>query len=158
MEQVTRTRFRGTAVRSVEQRSGRTTVPAVFREVLVARYGPELVLVPFAGPCIIACPAALWEQVGSRFDVHLGADPGVESARLPLAGTVTQRVLDAAGRVRLPVALREMAGITDTCVWVGLADHLRLWEPATLATAVRAEAGVLPANLCQALERLDSER
>jgi MraZ protein len=43
-------------------------------------------------------------------------------------------VLDAQGRLVLPPALREFAGLTSEAVVVGSRDHIELWEPDKWAT------------------------
>jgi MraZ protein len=108
---------------------GRVSVPARFREVL----GKDATFYAFPSfshggvECLTStCMEALSDQIDD-LDTLSDEQDHLSAAIFGMSHPLTP---DKEGRVILPDALCEHAGITDTVVFVGLGKSFQLWEPA----------------------------
>ncbi len=110
---------------------GRVSVPASFRDVL-ARDGYEGGI--YCYPSLDA-PAldAGGESLAKKIDALLEGLDDFSDERdelsVALYGDVQILKIDGDGRIVLPAALREHAGITDQVTFVGMGQKFQLWEP-----------------------------
>ena len=103
----------------------RLTLPAKFRQA----FAGGVVLSRGLESCVNAYPKAEWEQlVGARL---ASLDPftsdGRRLQRFYLAGA-TEAEVDKQGRIPIPPALAEHAGLGREVVIVGLNERLEIWE------------------------------
>jgi MraZ protein len=117
--------FLGQFVHSFDDKS-RLMVPAKFRE-------------PLAGGVVVVrgLDKNLWVMGAATFDIifqRLMAlnlmDPLTRSLNRLILGNAAQLELDSAGRILIPQNLRELAGLEDGAVLVGLGDYFEVWSPA----------------------------
>ena len=104
---------------------GRIAVPARFRAELatgahVSRWMDN---------CLAIFPNQAWERLADRVGEQRYADAGARAFSRFLFSGAFDVELDGQGRVVLPAALRDFAGLRQEAVVVGSLDHIELWEP-----------------------------
>jgi MraZ protein len=108
---------------------GRVAVPARFRAELAA----GAFVSRWIDSCLAIFPRPEWDKFASRVAELPFSDAGARVfSRFVFSGAF-EFVLDAQGRLVLPPALREFAGLSDEVVVVGSREHIELWEPAKWA-------------------------
>ncbi|MBI2893029.1 MAG: division/cell wall cluster transcriptional repressor MraZ [Deltaproteobacteria bacterium] len=119
--------FRGRYEHNVD-RKGRTSLPARFREILAARGDERVIVTCGLDPCLVAYPVAEWQAFEERlaklprFEPHV-----VRIKRLYVSGAIESPV-DRQGRILLPAALRDHAGIGRDVLFAGVVDHIEIWS------------------------------
>lgn len=104
---------------------GRVAVPARFRAELAA----GAFVSRWIDSCLAIFPRPEWDKFASRVAELPFSDAGARVfSRFVFSGAF-EFVLDAQGRLVLPPALREFAGLNDEVVVVGSREHIELWEP-----------------------------
>ena len=104
---------------------GRVAVPARFRAELAA----GAFVSRWIDSCLAIFPRPEWDKFASRVAELPVSDAGARVfSRFVFSGAF-EFVLDAQGRLVLPPALREFAGLSDEVVVVGSREHIELWEP-----------------------------
>jgi MraZ protein len=102
----------------------RLTLPARLR----AAFEDGVVVTRGLDGCLFAYPRAAWEQMARRIQ---SLDPLSSEARVMqrhfFAGAA-QGELDRQGRMVLPQALIEHAGLTREVTVAGVHDHLEIWD------------------------------
>ena len=125
--------FRGNHPAKIDDR-GRLKVPAEYKAQIEARFGPTpavfITCDEDEGPCARIYPLDHWEE----FEGRIRQMPLSAEARKKLVETVNffglSTQLDPQGRVQIPTALRESAGLAaDTEVYVmGQLECLTVWN------------------------------
>ena len=117
--------FRGQHEHSLDAKD-RLTIPARFR----AELDQGVVLFEELDPCVSIYPVAAY---GVLTQAHLESlNPLTKKGRMMrrrFHARSHDESLDSAGRVRLPQHLIDHAGLSGTCVVVGVDDHLEVWSP-----------------------------
>jgi MraZ protein len=115
---------------------GRLIVPARFREEAVRVDGTErLVIAKGQEHCLTVWPAVAFAQAAERLRGAAAAG-SLTSARSVrdylrvLYAGASEQTFDAQGRVTLPPALREYAGLTREVAVVGVDTYFELWDSA----------------------------
>jgi MraZ protein len=125
--------FKGTYRYKIDPK-GRLPVPAPFRRALGE--SPELV-VTLLDQCLAVYPPAEWQ----RLELQLQALPAFSKSVKALTRLLTSRAadcsLDVQGRILLPPALREPAGLGRDAVIVGVLNRFEVWAPETWDAFVR---------------------
>jgi MraZ protein len=115
----------------------RLTLPAKLR----AAFEDGVVVTRGLDGCLFAYPRAEWEQMADRIK---RLDPLRSQARLMqrhfFAGAA-QGELDRQGRLVLPPALIEHAGLTREITVAGVHDHLEIWDRAKWREQLREVEG-----------------
>ncbi len=106
---------------------GWLTIPSEFRAELAG----DVVVTRGIDPCLVVYPAAEWGKLTTRMAHRLPlTSPSARAfSRLVFSGARASTVGEE-GRILLPQALRQYAGIRDHAVVVGLFSHLEIWSPA----------------------------
>jgi MraZ protein len=131
--------FFGTFENKVD-RKGRVSVPALFRQALTRSSFQGIVArASHRSPGIEAYDLEFMAQLNEGVatanlfsDVH-------DDLALTIFGEAYQLGFDGEGRVLLPPALIEHAGITERASFVGMGSLFQIWEPETLSRQ-KAEA------------------
>ncbi|PZP86823.1 MAG: transcriptional regulator MraZ [Azospirillum brasilense] len=115
-------------------KKGRVSVPPSFRAVLAAQnFNGMVAYQSFVHPCIEACGMERLEKLYARIET---LDPFSEEhdafTTAILAGSV-QLAFDGEGRVVIPEALLNAAGITGNGVFVGKGATFEIWAPEAFA-------------------------
>lgn len=122
--------FKGTYRHKIDPK-GRLPVPAVFRRALgeVGAGEGAAVVVTLLDQCLAVYPPAEWQ----RLEVHLRSMPAFSKPVKALTRLLTSRAadceLDVQGRILLPPALRQAAGLARDAVVVGVLNRFEVWAP-----------------------------
>jgi MraZ protein len=114
---------------------GRVCVPATYRHILSAQNTAGVYVCPsFVDPALDAFGQSLLDSVHARLATH---DPFFSTAFDDQATALIARtqllVADDQGRVRLPDAMIDHAGLKDRIVFVGKAQKFQIWDAAAYA-------------------------
>ncbi|HEU0161210.1 MAG TPA: hypothetical protein VFQ69_02305 [Rhizomicrobium sp.] len=120
---------------------GRVCIPATYRHILSAQNTAGLYICPsFIDPALDAFGQTLLDAIHARL---AGQDPFFSVSHDDEATALIARTqalpVDENGRVRLPDALIEHAGLKDRIVFVGKAQKFQVWDAERYAP-VEAEA------------------
>jgi len=123
--------FRGQFVHSVDAK-GRISLPARFRDVLLADKDARFVLTPaLFDPCLHLYPMRAWEEFEQKVSELPSLDPNAVRFRRMYVSAAVECELDKAGRVLVPPHLRERAELDKSeALWAGMGRILELWSRA----------------------------
>jgi MraZ protein len=137
--------FLGTYQHAIDAK-GRTSLPAKFREQVVAK-GAECVWVT-KGP-----GHSLWVYAPQDFEAQLAQltkksafDQKVRDFVNAFASPAQECPFDKLGRVLVPPMLRAHAGLEGEVVWAGAIGHIELWSEKRWAERSEAVASVLESD------------
>lgn len=120
---------------------GRIAVPNAFRRLLPSERC-SLVLVRGADDCIEVHSASEWaehfSQKMERLPLYDEQALRIRRSRLASAREVE---IDGQGRVLIPKNLRDIAGIVDSAVVLGVGPFFEIWEPCRYRQYLRAAEG-----------------
>jgi MraZ protein len=103
---------------------GRLILPRRFRDEL----GQEMVVTKGIERCLYGFPLGEFEAFASKLrSLPLTQRPGRDFVRVFVAGA-SQESIDSQGRVLIPPALREYAGLTRDVLVVGQLSRVELWD------------------------------
>ena len=109
---------------------GRVSVPASFRAILAKEDGEGIYCYPsLDAPALDAGCDRLVKQIGELLEELAPYGDEKDQLATALYGDSVMLKIDSDGRVNLPPALREHAGISDKVVFVGLGGKFQIWEP-----------------------------
>jgi len=120
--------FKGQAEYSVDSKQ-RVAVPAKMRNVINPEANKTFVATRGFEQCIVLYPNDHWDEIEGRMNdlnMYRNDTRGFVREFMMWAEEV---VLDAQGRIVLPIELMEYAGITDRAKIVGVSDHIEVWDP-----------------------------
>jgi MraZ protein len=121
--------FRGSFEHSVDSK-GRVSVPSRFRDILAERYEGKLVLTMDFDKCIMAYPLEEWERVEEKIKSLPQSQKEVKDFTRFVFSNATECELDKQGRILIPPALRERAGISKGVMVVGIINKMEIWDRA----------------------------
>lgn len=119
--------FRGLFEHTIDGK-GRTSVPARFRDVLLANFGERLVVTTAFDASLHVLPLKNWEALEARISQRSPQEPGVKQILRTYVANATEVDLDKLGRVLLPANLRAWASLEKDVVWVGQIKQMELWS------------------------------
>ena len=134
--------FRGQFVHSVDAK-GRISLPARFRDVLLADKDARFVLTPaLFDPCLHLYPMAAWEEFEQKVAGLPSLDPNAVRFRRMYVSAAVECELDKAGRVLVPPHLRERAELDKSeALWAGMGRILELWSRSRWDAALTMSSG-----------------
>ena len=124
--------FRGSFEHVIDQK-GRVSIPARFREQILASGSPVLVLTRFTSRsirCLDAYPIAAWERLEDDFQRLKRFDPSVIVIENFYLGNAQPCDIDAQGRILIPPGHREWGRLDKEIVFSGARDKFRIWDRA----------------------------
>ena len=132
--------FSGNYTHNIDPK-GRVTIPAAYREALGDGFTIGL---NNEFNAIALYPVEKWQDIGARLDRIPDSDVcGMAYVRLIKAFSFTDQKLDGQGRVLLPVALRQKAGMDKAIRFVGVGRYLEIWdEDRFAATCAQSEMDI----------------
>jgi MraZ protein len=123
--------FRGVQHLSIDAK-GRMAMPARQRERLQAQCAGQLVAtIDAQSRCLLIYPLPVWEELESQIQQLPTLNAAVRRFQRLLIGYASDLECDASGRVLLPPALREYAGLDKKAVLVGQGKKMELWDEDT---------------------------
>jgi len=104
---------------------GRATIPAAYREALAEGFTIGL---NNDFNAVALYPAEKWAEINQRLERIPDTDAdGIAYVRLIKSFSYTGQTLDGQGRVLIPQALRQQAGMDKEVRFVGLGKYLEIW-------------------------------
>lgn len=125
---------------------GRTVLPARFRGEL----GSSVVATIGFDRCIALYSVQQWEAFILKIKELPSFKKKTREFRRVLFSMATEQEIDGAGRILIPAILREYAGAGQDVTFIGLEDHVEIWDTAKLnddRTSVLAEFSELAEDL-----------
>ena len=122
--------FFGTFQHAIDAK-GRTSLPVKFRDALAAAGEAKLVLTQYPHwPSVQALPQSVWKELEKKVLATSPLDARAQRNVLRFYSTAQEVDLDVHGRVLVPPALREYAGLQKDVVWVGMGRAIHLFDKA----------------------------
>lgn len=118
--------FRGGPVLTLDVK-GRITVPARWRDVLMATVQGQLMVAKNPDGCLSLYPLPVWEAFENNVLALTTED---DAWRRFFIGSATEVELDSAARVLIPPELRAWAGLERDVKFMGVGAYFELWDSA----------------------------
>jgi len=120
--------FRGQYEHAIDEK-GRTSLPARFRDGLAAQGDIRLIVTKaLFDPCLHAYPLRAWEELEAKIAALPQFDPNVVAFRRRYLSAAVECELDKQGRILVPPALRDHAGLVKEVLWAGMGVTAELWS------------------------------
>jgi MraZ protein len=122
--------FRGMFEHTIDDK-GRVSVPARFREILLATKDDRVVITNFlmsSARCLDVYPHAAWVELEERLRAKPQFDQRVLRFQNYYVAAAQDCVLDKQGRILLPPSLREYAGLKRDVVFTSALGKFRIWD------------------------------
>ena len=121
---------RGSSHISVDAK-GRVSIPTKHRHTLSSEGDAALVVtISATDRCLLLYTVAAWVEVEAKLVSLPTLNPQIRKLKRMLIGHADDVAMDSNGRVLLPPALREFAGIGKKAVLVGQGDKFEVWDEA----------------------------
>ena len=118
--------FRGGPVLTLDGK-GRLSVPARWRDVLMATVQGQMIVAKNPDGCLSLYPLPVWEAFENSV---LALATENDAWRRFFIGSATEVELDGAARVLIPPELRDWAGLVEKVKFMGVGSHFELWDSA----------------------------
>ena len=135
--------FRGVA-QLVLDAKGRLAIPSKHRDALANGSG-NLVITADPSRCLLLYPRAAWEPIQAQLMSFSSFDEKIRALQRLVVGYADDVEIDAAGRILVPPALREYAGLDKRVVLVGQGRKFEIWNESAWQ-AQTAQAIAFPGN------------
>ena len=119
--------FRGSFEHTVDTK-GRVSIPSKFRDIIADRFDGRLVLAMDYDKCLMVYPLEEWERLEEKIKTLPSMQKEVKDFMRFLLASATECELDKQGRVLIPPAHREHAGITKSVTLVGIINKIEIWD------------------------------
>lgn len=119
--------FRGSFEHTLDSK-GRVSVPSKFREIIAERYDGRLVLTLDYDRCVTAYPLEEWEKIEEKIKNLPMMQKEVKDFTRFIFSSATESELDKQGRILIPPALRERAGINKHVMVIGIITKIEIWD------------------------------
>ncbi len=122
--------FHGTFEHTIDDK-GRVSVPARFREVLLANNDDRVVITNFfigTLRCLEVYAVAEWHKLEERLRAKPQFDQRVMRFQNYYVAAAHDCVIDKQGRILLPPSLREYAGLNRDVVFAAAQEKFRIWD------------------------------
>ena len=107
---------------------GRFLLPAGFRKQLAEEAASQFVINRGIETCLSLYPMQSWEPIFAKVSKLNEFDPKVRQFRRYFLNGATNIELDTAGRLLIPKALMEYAGLEKDVVLVSAVDKIEIWD------------------------------
>jgi MraZ protein len=113
---------------------GRLAIPVRYRESIQEQCGGRMVLTysAFDSGALWLYPEQEWERVRDEVTSLSTFNPGHRSLQRRLVGSAAAVEPDSAGRLLLPLTLRQVAGLEKRVVLLGMGSRFEVWNEAIL--------------------------
>jgi transcriptional regulator MraZ len=151
--------FRGVTHLALDAK-GRLAIPAKYRDALanngngaavVAAASGAVVLTADPSRCLLLYPCVVWEPIQARLMALSSFNEQIRGLQRLLVGHADDVEIDGNGRILVPPALRQYAGLDHRVVLVGQGNKFELWDEAKwqaqTARTITFPAGGLPPEL-----------
>jgi MraZ protein len=118
--------FRGRAVHTIDTK-GRLSIPAGFRMEL-ERYGDQAPILTNQPDCLALYPWEAWREIERELEQSSPFQPEVLELQRFLIGGAVECPVDKQGRIGIPQALREYAGLEKEVTIAGVGPRIEIWD------------------------------
>lgn len=118
--------FRGRSLHLIDQK-GRISIPTRFREILKAGGDPRLVITNWED-CLAAYPFEEWQQIEEKMSRLSQVDREIRAFKRFFISGACECSLDSQGRILIPPALREYAGLEKEVILAGQLKYFEVWD------------------------------
>lgn len=122
--------FRGANKVTLDSK-GRMAMPTRYREHIAERSNGRLIAtVDSSDHCLLIYPLPEWEEIELKLRRLPTLNPAVRRLQRLMIGHAADLELDNSGRILVPPALREYAGLSRAAMLVGQGIRFELWDEA----------------------------
>ncbi len=108
---------------------GRIIIPAPFREIISSNYSPKLYVVNAAfDKCLHIYPQEEWNRLEEKVRQLPKMQEEVRFFMRRVIASAQEMEIDKQGRILIPAAHREDAGLDSDIVIVGQIEKVELWD------------------------------
>ena len=143
--------FRGSSTLNLDSK-GRLAVPTRHRDFLQSYCSGRLIITADPSKCLLIYPLPDWEPIQQKLMSLSSFNPRIRDLQRQFIGYAEDIHLDAAGRLLVPPALREFAGLDKRVVLVGQGNKFELWDSEKWNAAQARGAGFNESDLPPELE------
>lgn len=118
--------FSGWSTHTLDSK-GRLAISTRFRDVMKARRDERLV-VTTSDRCLVCYPHEEWRSVAEKVSRLSRVDPRVQAFRRYFISAANECTCDKQGRVLIPQALRELAGLDGQVLLIGMQTNFEIWD------------------------------
>ncbi|MFQ5993992.1 MAG: division/cell wall cluster transcriptional repressor MraZ [Acidiferrobacterales bacterium] len=118
--------FRGLAALNLDSK-GRMAIPTRYRETLLRTCQGQMVITVDRDHCLLLYTLPDWEEIERKLVRLPSFNKQARRLQRLLIGHATECELDGNGRILLPPALREFAGLNKTVVLIGQGNKFEVW-------------------------------
>ncbi len=119
--------FRGSFEHTVDSK-GRVSVPSKFRDIIADRYEGRRVRAMDFDQCLTVYPLEEWETLEEKIKALPMMKQEVKEFMRFFFSSATECELDKQGRILIPPAHREHAGIAKNVMMVGIMNKIEIWD------------------------------
>jgi transcriptional regulator MraZ len=120
--------FSGTYYYTVDDK-GRLIIPAPLRELISSHYSSRLLITnALFDKCLQLFPFEEWTKLEEKVRELPRTLEEVHYFKRRVIASAQECAIDKQGRILIPAALREDAGIKDDIVIAGLVEKIELWD------------------------------
>lgn len=117
--------FAGSFEHSLDSK-GRVIIPVSLRDQLGEQF---TIALNSENTALALYPLKKWEEIKARLSQVRSTDvKGMMYVRYIMGNAYTGNVMDAQGRILLPQKLRSKVGLARELVFVGMNDHIEIWD------------------------------
>jgi MraZ protein len=121
--------FSGVFQHSIDAK-GRTSLPAKFRDQLVAESADKLfITTDLIDDCLFAFAPAAWRRVVEKVSSLSMFDERTRLLSRAFVAPSQECPVDKLGRILIPPSLREHAGLVEEITWAGQGERIEVWTP-----------------------------
>ncbi len=106
---------------------GRLIIPNKFRNLL----GEVFVITKGIDECLEIYDKETWDKFSEKINALPYSNPSAREFKRIFIGRATDVSPDKMGRVQLTIALRNVAGLKQDITFLGVGDHIELWDTDT---------------------------
>lgn len=118
--------FRGLATLNLDSK-GRMAIPTRYREGLLRYCNGQMVVTVDHDHCLLLYTLPDWEEIERKLVRLPSFNKQARRLQRLLIGHATECEMDANGRILLPPALREFAGLDKNVVLIGQGNKFEVW-------------------------------
>jgi len=108
---------------------GRLIIPSPFREIISTHYNPKVYVVnALFDKCLNIYPQEEWAKLEERVRQLPSMDESVQYFKRKVIASAQEVELDKQGRILIPAAHREDAGLNSDIVIAGALDKIEVWD------------------------------
>lgn len=130
---------------------GRIAIPTRYRDILS---NGLVCTIGLHHPCLMLYPIEEWQQIQQKL-ATLSSMIEVERriSRL-LLGHATECPMDSAGRILLPITLRQYAKLDKNTMFVGQSNKFEIWDEIRWHEQIAEDISSIPADIGELSESL----